>query len=321
MTTLPSDGASGTWAAPNVGATAPVRRLPGEVAAALGPSSTAREVVGSPVSRLGPRSLRQLLDGGFEVFRFRAAITGGLAAVLVLPLVAAPTIVTAIWWSSATIDDVGNVGLGDPSANPFDVSGLAVWGWLGASLAHTFLAVAVGHLVAGWLTGSDPTRREALSHVLRRTPAVLVAWMSVSAIKAVSFVPCGVGVVFVVPLFALLGPVLGAERLGPLGSVNRAFTLGKATYWRLVAISIGFGVVSGTVRLALEFAPAALGSILGIGPGAGLVVSTVVQIVASVVLAIVLVGTTTLTYLDARVRIEGLDLELTSAKVLDHVGR
>lgn len=311
---------SQAWVAPSEVAATPRVRSSGdhEPVARRAPSGPQPALHDAPVARLAPRSIRQLLDGGFEVVRYRFSTVAALAAVLVVPFVSMPTVLAAFWIHRRS----GTDPFATPGATPFGALGesgwLAVWGWAAGSLAHTLLAVALSYLVSSWLVGVDPGVRDGLRFVMGRLPVIFAAWLFVSVTKLLAL--CGLGLPLL-PFWALLGPVIGAERTSVGDSLRRTATLGRRTYGRLVLLSMSFAVVSYLVRIATWWAPVYLGPLLGLSEPVSAVLVTVLQVAASVVLVALLAGTMCLAYLDARSRTEGLDIELAAAEVFGRAGR
>jgi len=295
-------------------------------------AAPARGLRGSPVWRLAPQTVGQLLDGGFEVLRFRFRTLMVVAAVVMLPLYALPALLVGV--GPGAPDNPLEV-FGDPetvarmsrSANPFEAMAGGLASWLGLGVGLMVLAVAVSHLVVSWATGSDPGPRAVLVVAVRRLPVAIGAWTLAALAKVVSALPCYLGLIYTLPVLSLLGPVVAAEGIGPIRSLRRAVALGRRRFGSLLGLSVLATVVSsvvswGLTAMAAGIAFAVLGGDLTSGetPDHLWLVIQSVQVVANILLSVVLVGATALAYVDARVRTEALDLELEVGERFGRVG-
>ena len=113
------------------------------------------------------------------------------------------------------------------------------------TLATVFFAGAAEELVHRWVVGE---RRIALTGVLARVPPVILRLGLVSVLAAVGTI-LGV-VLLVVPglvllsWWALVGPVVVAERPGILKTFRRSRQLVRGNAWRVLAIMLGAEIVA-----------------------------------------------------------------------------
>lgn len=262
------------------------------------------------MARLQPRSIGQLLDGGFEVVRFRFRTIAIVAAVILGPLYLLPQVVAIS--IGATADGAGLADLVGPvSADTTTLLTLTLASAAGLAVATMLLGVGVSHLVGAWLVGEDPSPADTLRLVVRRAPVAIGAWSVALVLKALSLVACGVGALYTVPVLQCLAPVVASEPGGVVASVRRAFELGRPKVGRLMAVS---GLWAATAYLVAQVSFVAAVAITE-SAGDETVLSTVgSSFVAAVTLVIAVVQTavTALVYVDLRVRREGLDLQLAS---------
>ncbi len=278
---------------------------------------------GSPVSRLAPRSVSQLLDAGFDIVRFRFAHVATLAAVILLPFVAIPAI--ASYLVDGSVGGFGGIGtaLGDSSSSAPDTSGaLASSGAVVASFvgplltmaAEMMMGVAIAHLVGSWLVGADPTPRDVLGVVRSRLGVASGAFVLALLAKLAGLMVCGIGLLYVVPLLSLLAPVVAVEGSGTSASLSRALQLGRRRWGALAGITVGWVVIWACITVAEQIAVAVVQSFL---PGGRLV--TVGELALSVLtmtfLRLISVAVSVAAYVDARVRTEGFDLALSMPRV------
>ena len=264
------------------------------------PPRPTRALVASPVSRLQPRTVGQLLDGGFEVLRFRFRTITIIAATIVLPLYALPQALVA---ALGGVRDVDLFGGSSP---------LGYLAQLGLWVATMLLGVAIGFLVSGWLVGADPTPADTFRFLRSRLVVALGAFVVALLLKVAGLVACGVGILFVVPVLSVLAPVVAAEGLGIVESVRRTIALARRRIGAVFGVGLLWALSSWLVSAAAAGAAAVVGELAtGSTDGADIAVQAV-NVVGTVVLTVVQVAVTVLVYVDLRVRTEGLDLELES---------
>lgn len=105
----------------------------------------------------------------------------------------------------------------------------------------------------------------------------------------------------------LLVPIAVVEGRGVVATMGRAWWVLRSRFWRVVGLSLLVGLLVSVVGGVLQF-PFVLGSMF-VG-GFGWIVQSVGEILAQVISIPVTMFAVLLIYLDARVRLEGLDLAL-----------
>jgi hypothetical protein len=174
-------------------------------------------------------------------------------------------------------------------------------------LALMLVAVAMAHLVGGWSAGRDHSAQRMLAVAGRRWWAVVASFV---LIHLAEIAGCYVGTVFIMALFAVTAPVIGAEGVGPLTAMNRAANLALRRFWPTLGISLAIGLVATLLGLALGGLPVLISAFFDFdlawplqaaGGILGALVSTPFVATATVLL-----------YLDLRIRTEGLDIELAA---------
>ena len=306
------------WSSP--GGTSDAPRFRSDPTRFEAPARPTRALPGSPVDRLQPRTVGQLLDGGFEVLRFRVRSIAIVSAVIVLPLYALPQLLVV--FTTRLTDTTGF----SPSGNPFLTSGGEISGgfWttiglgylagFGLMVATMLMGVAVTHLVTGWMVGQDPSPADTLRFVRSVLPRALGAFLLVALLKAIGAIPCGLGLVYLIPSLSILAPVVAAEGAGVIESIRRSFRLSRRRFGTVFGVVVLWWLASSLVGFATGLAAASVG---GLATGSERGVATVVQsadVVATIVLAVVQVAVTVLLYIDLRVRTEGLDLDLEATE-------
>ena len=320
--THPSESPVVSWSPPDTVVDAPRRGPLGAEHVAAAPSS--RALVGSPVDRLQPRTVGQLLDGGFEVLRFRARTIAIVAATIILPLYALPQLlITLLGGESAATDvfsDGGTPFLAGTGSMVSSYGNAAYFGYLvalGLAVAQMLTGVAVAHLVTAWMVGSDPGPSQTLRFVLRRSPVALAAFTVALLFKAAAgLVTCGLALLFIIPLLSVLAPVVAVEPIGSGGAVSRTLKLANRRVGPLMMVSLLWLVVSLIVTLGTLLVTTILESLLGQDASSTAIIIGAVTVGVSAVLMVVQVAVTVLVYVDLRVRTEGLDLELEATDAL-----
>lgn len=287
------------------------------------------------VVRLRPLTVGELLDDAFELLR-----SNWRTLVLVVGAVVVPFELLAGFLQRGLLGGLGVMELlEDPTAAAV-AFGQTDLGTLEASAARILAALTVFALVEGVvvrvgvsaLLGEELTPMQALRATLPRWPALIVAWILV---MAAAFSVFGLALALsLIGLFTPLGIVLGPllllvsvpvgltvygllravpaavviEGLGPFAAMARSARLVRPRIFP-VLLAVGLALLVGwLVETALATLPTAGGFLFGLEVGWVLVSAGAIAagLVARPFQA--LVGA--LVYVDARVRREGLDLEV-----------
>jgi hypothetical protein len=307
----PSDRAR-AWAAPEEPSIEPAGPAPMPTSARepvrRAPVDAGRARPSLPV-RLQPLTLGDLLDGAWSVITCRPQAVFGASALVLVPTVLLASVLVRTFGTS--LDLVTALRVFFPYIHP---GGRSLPGWPGAALAvavlslGTFvLGVAIARLVIGWYEGRELTATGAVIESLRRSPAVLGAFLILLVPKAVAIAAFLVPAWLVFPYLLLVGPVIAIEDVGPWRAIRRSAGLVGRRYLRVLAIWTIWLVVERVIDFALglvvevvaELTPDSVDAIL-VPAGWAFVVFVSAPAVA---------GMATLLYLDLRVRSEGMDLE------------
>lgn len=252
-----------------------------------------------------------VIDGGIAAIKAAPRAVLGAAVAVVVP---AQVLVLALirtrpgGFGAAGVLRSFVVGIGQSSPDPVEVFVEPVI----HSIADALLTATIALLLAGWYFGRPISVGAALGTALRRSPALLAAWVVVHVVEA------GATVALVVPgflaavLFSIVVPVLVIEQTTVLGALGRS--------QRLVRTRLGsvFWIVVFIVLVDLVLATALGGVSIVVSPFAfAPLVAAVLGSAAALVTAPFVAAATTLLYLDLRVRAEGLDIELG---VAEHLG-
>ncbi len=178
---------------------------------------------GVPAVMLRPMTTADILDGGFAVVKARPARIFAITAGFVVP-----THLLAAYLQRDATGDAGLVDLMFGNQSAFDQSAtvdptgqLVAAALLIVVPAITLVCVAagIGHLVSQWLMGRDAPVGEVLGVIARRWWPLLGSFVLVKLAELVGVLGCYVGVLFVMPIFVPVAPIIGVERAGPAAAL------------------------------------------------------------------------------------------------------
>lgn len=280
---------------------------------------------------LRPLAVNDMLDGAFTLLRACFAIVA-----LVILVVQAPYQLLTSLTLAQYLPELGDPLLFDTldEALAFDLLGRAV-GW---GLLVTVLGLLVGVIVNAAVVatalevdrGATPTVGSVLRASLSRAGATIGASLLAALATMVGFVAvlavllpfalvvAPLAVVLAVPLLlvlALLATALGSlvipvamvEGRGAWQTFTRALWVLRRRFGRVLGMTVLAGLVVLLVTFAISFALSAVGLLAG--PLAW-VVDGLNGVLVSIVSTPITAFVALLVYLDARVRLEGLDLRL-----------
>lgn len=313
-------------------------------AAQLAPE-TVRTDWTAPVARAGivpprPLQLGDILGGAFRAVRFAPLTMFGLTLVT---LMVAQLVGLGLGFVLGRQFGTSFVPFDDPDV---EASTLFSWSTLTGTLVNSLTGIVVGmglmYAVFEAVSGRRVSPREALRHMASRLAPALgfsalvglavggVAALSIAAIAPLFNSESSERGVLLLLLVVMVAGVLGAwlgtrlllapcaiaiERLGPLRAIARSWVLSRGMFWRLFGIyalsSVIISLAASTVSSVFSFG----GLLLAVqDEGVALVVMSTASSLVSTVLTLPLTSAiTTLLYVDARIRGEGYDLQLSEA--------
>ncbi len=260
---------------------------------------------------LRPRRPTAVLDAAFELIRFRFGTLLVVGLVIQLPLVVLPGVMATIEARPGLTD------LLDPESQSVAYGGFNVWadgvnswGWIAAAggfIALVLTGLATTHLFMAWTSGADPGISDTLGMVARRAPVAIAAWLLGLPIRAIGLLACGLGLVFVVALLFVVSPVIAAEGAGPIRAIKRSFHLTQKRFGPVLGIVCMIAVVAGVIELFIESVVGAI-TVAEDASFTVILIATIVSLAFTLGLTLLNAAWATLTYVDLRVRVEGLDL-------------
>jgi hypothetical protein len=304
---------------------------------------------------LRPLGLTEILDGAITAIRAHPRVMLGLSAIV---LAAVTVVQLPLQWVSLrgtmSLFDQMSSSPGFAGAPGQGLQGLGVDA---VTALSTVLTLLVQLVLTGLLTvvvsraviGQRLTIKEAWTAVRGRVPALLgaaaltalavigVILVAIAPAVAVTVLDAPLAVVvlawiatvfvviaaiaYVYTTFALAGPAVVLERLGPLAGISRSRTLVRHSFWRVFGILLLAAIITVVLtwifQLPFLAAGTAVAIVSGGESGVGLVLMLALiglgTVLAGTLTAPFAAGVTVLVYIDRRIRREGLDLELARA--------
>ena len=253
------------------------------------------------------RSLGEILDGAFQIYRNHFGVFVGVALCVVVPTALAVSLVTWLVTGSAApveLDTVAPPAPGtQPNFDPIMRSGLATLlalpvQLLGAMVQDAVLTLAVADAYLG--------RSISFGGAFKRSTPALAALFGASALKSLGIglglVCCFIPGVVLMLRWALSSQAIMIEGKPVLESLARSRELTKGNYGRLVLLMVLMTVIGMGLHLGLRTViPDSVEHVAVLGQLLPLLPQVLVAPVTSAAL--------TLAYFDLRVRKEGFDLE------------
>lgn len=244
-----------------------------------------------PIS-LRPRSVTELVDAAFQVLRAHYGQLVVCSAIAYLPLLLLRLFV---------IGDTTRFLGGDPAVMPSGALMTMVWTLLGSLVTYALMSAVLAVLTSQAYLGETVDVGVAVRRVIPCVVQVLVA----SVLRSVLFI---IGFVLLfVPGFWLLAryfgvvPAIVLEDAGTLRSFSRSAELSRGRKWHILGTLLLVMIIYYLLVLGV--------SLIGTFTG-NFVVQTTVSSVGAILVYPVVAITETLLYYDARIRSEGLDIEL-----------
>ena len=284
------------------------------------PASAPSAAVGRLVPHLAvferPVTVADVLDGAFQVIKFRPRTVVAVAALFVVPV-----------GLLVAIADIGVLGgdvvstLTDPetyeensTAGDSDL-GLTVFSTLVSSFLVTLIAAPLARLVEAWYVGRDPSPADLISGLGWSWGAIIVGFVVVHVIEGVATVFFLLPGLVAMTCLLVVAPAIAVERLGPFRAVRRSFDLVRRRFWSTLWVALLAGLVANTLSVLLPLLPLAIAALFGFG---GEQYVAAAGTVASSLLTLPFVaGAAVITYFDLRVRTEGLDIDLAIGEQFD----
>ena len=171
-----------------------------------------------------------------------------------------------------------------------------------ADIIILVIGVVLIAVIAASIMGSDPGAGAIIATLLVALALIVLVFIAA---------------VFLVVRLSLAPAALMLENTGVIEGIGRSWALTRGSFWRVLGILVLAGLITGLVTGTLSFGLGMVFGVVFVGlPAAQPLVSAVTVLLTSVLSALVLPFTaavTALTYIDLRMRTEGLDVELRQA--------
>jgi len=267
---------------------------------------------------LQPMAMGDLLDGAFKLLRANLGTVLLIAAVFLVPLELLGVFLSRLVVSNSmqNLQDLFNnaPATGPPPDQVFRDLG-ALFGGLGVAILPLLLAAvltgaAVSRAVAASYLGQQSSVGDALRATARRSPALLVAFVLIHLCEWIALLACGFPALVPMTFFLCTTPAIMLEDLGPFKGMGRSASLVKSRFWPVLGIGVLSGLVGIVLSWILRFPFDFLASLAG--PSWNFIPTALGGIVTELVVMPFVSIVATLVYFDARVRLEGLDLQMIS---------
>jgi hypothetical protein len=267
---------------------------------------------------LHPMTLSDIVDGAFKVLKANLLVAVLVTAAFQLPL----DLISAYLQRNV----LGGVGLlrffQDPSlvqeTNPLPFASLGelggvilIEGVLRQYLIPFLVGCALAPVVMAAYVGTPLTAGQAIVAVLRRLHLALLAFVFVHLLELAGAVFCLLPALIAMAFFVMTAPAFSIERLGPIDAMGRSVALVGPRFWPVLGISLLAGLIAYFVNSALGWVFQLPAQLIGLGTAWPLL--ALGTLLPSLVTMPFIALVATLLYLDARIRREGLDLQLGAA--------
>jgi hypothetical protein len=252
-----------------------------------------------------------ILDGAVAILKARPRLVLGVIAVLVVPYNVIVAYLQRDLLGGAGLEEIfSNPSLGVVAADSESNGNAALVSLVLGPMVLSLAGVAIGHLVASWYAGADPSTGDVLRRLGRRSGVAVVAFVIVHVAELAGFVLLFLPGLAVMALSVGSSPLIGAEDAGPFTSVARAWRLAGRRFFPVLGLTLLTGLVVSVIGQVLIFLPTTIA--LAVGDDLGWLLLAVGGSLAGIVTTALQAGTASLIYLDLRVRTEGLDIELAA---------
>ena len=269
----------------------------------------------------------EILDRTFLIYRENFVGLIALCTLVIVPVTLLSLLATDA--SNANIR-AGQLDTAAAMNSSLLVCGLGLLSSIAGVLQFVFIYAPITYLTSETLMGRKVTIREAFSSSRHRfstlgcgfillviTTSVFAAFIfGVGAALncAPLFAAFGVVLYIAVAAYSQLSPVAVLENTSNAGAVNRAYTLGKARFWKVAGTTLFLTVITLVITTALTLLGGLLlsGGLTALTNANNNVAVNIISILISILTTPLLPIAMTLLYYDIRTRTEGLDLALQS---------
>lgn len=252
-----------------------------------------------------------IFDEAITFLRIQPGLLLGVALIVLLPLRLIAVAMPGSPLRDARPDQLLDIFIGNLSQPGAVVAAFVTI--ILESLALFTVATIYGELLASWYSGRAVSASDVLVASIKRAPAIVLAWLIIHVLQAVgALLTVGIGGLVIGAFFIVAAPVLGAENGGPIVALRRSASLAAPKFGHVIAVFSLSGAGAVVMRLVIEFAPSILGlELLRIPLW---LMGGVVDLLGAVVATAFVAATSSVLYLDLRVRREGIDLDMAMGR-------
>jgi hypothetical protein len=259
-------------------------------------------------------TVADVLDGIFKILKANFRTIAVIVATLVVPV----QLVVAFSERNLLHGQSLIKALNDPSVGRSSSASVLPYVGLAANyLLLPYIGAALAQVASASYLGRKIGPGEALLGVWRHAGTLFGAWLIHLGGELVALLGCGIGVVFAFPLFLMIAPVVVLEGLPFWQAVRRSWRLAARRYWPTLGTALLAGLMAYLLGQILSIVPSTAALLIGLHWGWLLL--AVGSSLAALIVTPVAGLTATLLYFDARIRTEGLDLQLIAAGLTSSV--
>ncbi len=257
---------------------------------------------------LAPRGALEIVDTAADLLRRRTRDVVLVVAVSVIPVIAF-ALLAGVDASNEARPNPNSIGAITFDEGDIDYRLFALQAVI-SSVLFSVVTFAMTRLIVAEVFGHTIAPGTALRAAVRRAPVLVLLWVLVHLAELAGVAAFGVGLLFVMCALMVTVPALASEPdLGGVSAVGRSWRLTQGLRGHVFAVLLVLLLINGLLGVVLVLAPVSLMDLFLDGWPL-VVVSAGFQAISSIVVEAIVSGATVYTYLDLRVRREGLDIDL-----------
>jgi hypothetical protein len=241
---------------------------------------------------LRPRSATELVDAAFQILRSHYGQLVVCSAIAYVPMLLLRLFV---------IGDTTRFLSGDPSASSRAMLASTVWTMIGSLVTYSLMSAVLVVLTSQAYLGEPVDVGSAVRRVMPRVVRVLVASVIRSVLFIIGFILLLIPGFWVLARYFAVMPAIVLEDTGTLHSFPRSAELSRGRKWHILGTLLLVTIIYYLLVLGVSL----IGTMTG-----NFVLQTTVSSVGAILVYPVVAITEALLYYDARIRSEGLDIEL-----------
>jgi len=264
---------------------------------------------------LHPMTVGDVMDGAFRLLKANLRTILLVSAVFVIPVnVVVAFLQRDVLGGQGLLDVLNDPTLVDPLGAPSTGQFVSIGLSLLVSLLITpFVGGVLTRVVAASYLGEQMQPGQAIRSTARWFWALLLGFFCVHLLELVGLVACLVGALVPMTFFVLTTPAIVVEEIGPIQAMSRSAMLVRPRFWQTLGIAVLAGIMASFLGNILGTPFTLIAELIGLRNGWPLLAlgSILPALITTPFVTIV----STLLYFDARIRQEGLDLQMMAANL------